>query len=232
LLITDIDANRDVIELSNGDVVVAGQLADRDVTEETKRRIQIREVVRAHLDKERELFAQDIKVLSLFFIDEVTKYRDYDREDTLGDYARIFEEEYAAIAEEIIGKLELDAAITAYQEYLCRDEVRVVHQGYFSIDKTKQGGHAPPGCAPPQRFPPRRTGYATDGQTSAWTRTDERSRRSKHRPWPTTTPWPGAPPEPARCANEQAAPAQPAVHPISKAPAAATIPPVLQQITI
>ena len=110
MLITDIDANRDVIELSNGDLVVAGQLTDRDVTVETKRRIQIREVVRAHLDKERELFAQDIKVLSLFFIDEVTKYRDYDREDTLGDYARVFEEEYVAIVEEILGELELDAA--------------------------------------------------------------------------------------------------------------------------
>jgi hypothetical protein len=72
--------------------------------------------------------------------------------------------------------------------------------------------------APPQRFPPRRTGYATDGQTSAWTRTDERSRRSKHRPRPTTTPWPGAHPEPAWCANEQAAPAQPAAHPSSPKP--------------
>ena len=75
--------------------LLAGQLADRDVTEETKRRIQIREVIRAHLDKERELFAQGVKVLSLFFIDEVAKYRDYDREDTLGDYARVFEEEYS-----------------------------------------------------------------------------------------------------------------------------------------
>ena len=51
-------------------------------------------MIRAHLDKERELFAQGIKVLSLFFIDEVAKYRDYDREDTLGEYARVFEEEY------------------------------------------------------------------------------------------------------------------------------------------
>ena len=62
-----------MIELSNGDIVVAGQLADRDVTEESKRRIQIREVIRAHLDEDRQLFAQDIKVLSLFFIDEVAK---------------------------------------------------------------------------------------------------------------------------------------------------------------
>ena len=135
LFITEIDASRDEIELSNGDVVVAGQLADRDVTEETKRRIQIREVIRAHLDKERELFAQGIKVLSLFFIDEVAKYRDYEREDTLGDHARVFEEEYAAIAEEILAELELDAETMGYQAYLRRDQVRAVHQGYFAIDK-------------------------------------------------------------------------------------------------
>lgn len=135
LVVTDVDAIRDVIELSNGDVVVAGQLADRDVTEETKRRIQIREVIRAHIDKERELFSQGIKVLSLFFIDEVAKYRDYSREDNLGGYARIFEEEYAAIVSEIVGELELEAGTKAYQEYLERDDVRAVHQGYFSIDK-------------------------------------------------------------------------------------------------
>ena len=69
------------------------------MTEDAKRRIQIREVIRAHLDKERELFAQGIKVLSLFFIDEVAKYRDYGREDTLGEYARVFEEEYEALVE-------------------------------------------------------------------------------------------------------------------------------------
>ena len=135
LFVTEVDANRDVIELSNGDVVVAGQLADRDVTEETKRRIQIREVVRAHLDKERELFSQGVKVLSLFFIDEVAKYRDYNREDTLGDYARMFEEEYAAVRDEVLGELAIDAATEEHQTYLRRDDVGRVHQGYFSIDK-------------------------------------------------------------------------------------------------
>lgn len=134
LFITEIDANRDLIELSNGDDVTAGQLADRDVTEETKRRIQIREVIRAHLDKERELFSQGIKVLSLFFIDEVAKYRDYDREDTLGVYARFFEEEYATIRDEVLGELAIDDATAEYQAYLRRDEVRQVHEGYFSID--------------------------------------------------------------------------------------------------
>lgn len=135
LFITEIDANRDVIELSNGDIVTAGQLADRDVTEETKRRIQIREVIRAHLDKERELFSQGIKVLSLFFIDEVAKYRNYEREDTLGDYARTFEEEYAAVRDEVLGELAIDEATEEYQTYLQRDEVNRVHEGYFSVDK-------------------------------------------------------------------------------------------------
>ena len=135
LVVTDISAIDDTVTLSNGDVVVAGQLADRDVTEETKRRIQIREVIRAHIDKERELFSQDIKVLSLFFIDEVAKYRDYAREDTLGDYARLFEEEYGALVEEVLGELELDGATAAYKKYLDRDKARDVHQGYFSIDK-------------------------------------------------------------------------------------------------
>ncbi len=134
LFITNIDANHDVIELSNGDSVTAGQIT-QDVTEEAKRRIQIREVIRAHLDKERELFSQGIKVLSLFFIDEVAKYRDYDREDTLGDYARWFEEEYATIRDEVLGELALDESAAAHREYLLRDDVRAVHEGYFSIDK-------------------------------------------------------------------------------------------------
>lgn len=135
LFVVDIDAIRDVIELSNGDVVVAGQLADRDVTEESKRRIQIREVVRAHLDKERELHGQGVKVLSLVFIDEVVKYRDYSRDDTLGDYARMFEEEYTAAVADLLSELPLDAAAENYRAYLQRDEVGAVHEGYFSIDK-------------------------------------------------------------------------------------------------
>lgn len=135
LVVTDVNAIDDTISLSNGDVVIAGQLADRDVTVDTKRRIQIREVVRAHLDKERELFARGIKVLSLFFIDEVAKYRDYDREDTLGEYARIFEEEYLSIVGEVLSELSVDPPSAEYREYLRRDDVRSVHEGYFSIDK-------------------------------------------------------------------------------------------------
>lgn len=134
LFIRDVDANRDIIELSNGGVIGAGEVT-QDVAEDQKRRIQIREVIRAHLDKERELFAQGIKVLSLFFIDEVAKYRDYSREDTLGEYARIFEEEYEAVLADYLGQLDLDEAAERYRKHVEAIPVRSTHEGYFSIDK-------------------------------------------------------------------------------------------------
>lgn len=134
LFITDIDANRDVVELSNGDTLFAGQVTG-DIGDDAKRRIQIREVIRAHLDKERELFAQGIKVLSLLFIDEVAKYRDYDREDTLGDYARFFVEEYQVLVAEELSQLPLDEGAEAYRRYLEKIAPEDTHQGYFSIDK-------------------------------------------------------------------------------------------------
>ncbi|MFZ1578126.1 MAG: DEAD/DEAH box helicase family protein [Nostocoides sp.] len=134
LFIRDVDANRDIIELSNGDIIGAGEVTE-DVSEDQKRRIQIREVIRAHLDKERELFAQGIKALSLFFIDEVAKYRDYDREDTLGEYARVFEEEYEAVLADQLGQLDLDEAAEGYRKHVEAIPVRKTHEGYFSIDK-------------------------------------------------------------------------------------------------
>jgi type III restriction enzyme len=86
-------------------VLQAGE-ATGDVSERDIRRIQIRETIKAHLDKEKQLFAQGIKVLSLFFIDEVAKYRDYDQADEKGEYARVFEEEYEA-AQEVLYLSEL-----------------------------------------------------------------------------------------------------------------------------
>lgn len=134
LLVTDVDAHRNILELSNGDLVEAGQLATDDVTEDTKRRIQIREVVAAHLARERELFRRGIKVLSLFFIGEVVKYRDYEREDTLGDYARMFEEEYAEARDSLLQELEFEDE-ASYRDYLRRDAPADVHAGYFSVDR-------------------------------------------------------------------------------------------------
>lgn len=134
LFIRDVDANHDTIELSNGEILNAGEVTE-DVTEDQKRRIQIREVIRAHLDKERELFSQGIKTLSLFFIDEVAKYRDYEQEDTLGEYARVFEEEYETILTDYLGQLDVGDESECYRKHVQSIPVRSTHEGYFSIDK-------------------------------------------------------------------------------------------------
>ena len=100
------------------------------MTETTLRRIQIREAIKAHFDKEQALFQQGVKVLSLFFIDEVAKYRDYTAPDEKGEYARIFEEEYNLYLNEV-----LDLDETLYINYLKDIPAEKTHSGYFSIDK-------------------------------------------------------------------------------------------------
>ena len=134
-VISEINARTDTVEFSNGHRLTAGE-ATGDVNESTIRRIQIRETIKAHLDKEKLLYAQGIKVLSLFFIDEVAKYRDYSLTDEKGEYARIFEEEYELLRAEYLAELALDNV--PYRKYLERDMPYKVHEGYFSIDKNKR----------------------------------------------------------------------------------------------
>lgn len=133
--ITQIDYNQDSVEFTNGEMLTAGE-ATGDVTEAVIRRIQIRETIKAHLENERQLFAQGIKVLSLFFIDEVVKYRDYSQADERGEYARIFEEEYEQLKSEYLSELPLDNV--AYRKHLADIETGRTHEGYFSIDKKTQ----------------------------------------------------------------------------------------------
>ena len=130
--ISQIDYNTDTVEFTNGIVLNAGE-ANGDVSERDIRRIQIRETIKAHLDKEKQLFAQGIKVLSLFFIDEVVRYRDYSQPDEQGDYARIFEEEYELLKIEYLSELAIDNE--AYRDYLASIDGAKTHNGYFSIDK-------------------------------------------------------------------------------------------------
>lgn len=130
--ISQIDAVNDTVEFTNGEVLRAGE-ANGDVSERDIRRIQIRETIKAHLDKEKQLFAQGIKVLSLFFIDEVVKYRDYEQADEKGEYARIFEEEYELLKAEYLSELAIDNE--SYRKYLAGIEAAKTHNGYFSIDK-------------------------------------------------------------------------------------------------
>jgi len=128
-VISDINANTDTLSFTNGVELTVGD-ALGDVTEAALRRIQIREAIKAHFDKEQTLFLQGVKVLTLFFIDEVVKYRDYAASDEKGEYARIFEEEYNQYLNEM---LELDE--TDYVKYLKSIPPDRTHSGYFSIDK-------------------------------------------------------------------------------------------------
>lgn len=128
-VVADINANTDTLSFTNGVELVVGD-ATGDVNEPALRRIQIREAVKAHFDKEQALFQQGVKVLTLFFIDEVAKYRDYAAVDEKGEYARIFEEEYTQYLNEM-----LDLDETAYVKYLKGIAAGKTHSGYFSIDK-------------------------------------------------------------------------------------------------
>lgn len=129
-VVSEIDAVHNTVSFTNGKTIAAGTVSG-DVNEATLRRIQIRETIRAHFDNERRLFSQGIKVLSLFFIDEVAKYKRYDENgEQPGEYARIFEEEYTLQLDE-----ELQLEDTAYQRFLKDIRPAATHNGYFSIDK-------------------------------------------------------------------------------------------------
>ncbi len=127
--VSDINANTDTLSFTNGVQLTVGD-ATGDVNEAALRRIQIREAIKAHFDKEEALFTQGVKVLSLFFIDEVAKYRDYEAKDEKGDYARMFEEEYRDYLNEVLGLED-----TPWTKYLKGIAPEKTHSGYFSIDK-------------------------------------------------------------------------------------------------
>ena len=103
-----------------------------DTNELTMQRVQIRETIKSHFEKERQLFKRGIKCLSLFFIDEVAKYKSYDEDgnEVKGVFQKIFEEEYARLVSEEFHIWDED-----YNEYLRRFTPQEVHRGYFSIDK-------------------------------------------------------------------------------------------------
>ncbi|MDR1827996.1 MAG: DEAD/DEAH box helicase family protein [Methylobacteriaceae bacterium] len=131
LSITDVNPFNGTVTFSNGGTLAVGE-AVGNVNESHIRRIQIRETIQSHFDKEEKLYQQDIKCLSLFFIDEVSKYRQYgkDREELLGEYGKIFEEEYVAALNE-----RLELLPSKYQEYLTKYDTAAAHEGYFSVDK-------------------------------------------------------------------------------------------------
>ncbi len=131
-IVKAIDGRDDSIEFVNGIKLYAGDVIGR-VSEEQIRRIQIRETILSHIERERQLFCKGIKVLSLFFIDEVEHYRKYDASGNPqnGIFADMFEEEY----EDIINNLQIEIGEEDYIRYLHAISAKKTHAGYFSVDK-------------------------------------------------------------------------------------------------
>lgn len=131
-IVERIDGRQGFVRFLNGLTLHEGD-AVGSVNEDYIRRIQIRETIRTHLERERQLFSQHIKVLSLFFIDHVDSYRLYEGEDSKGKFAKMFEEEYTRVLSEMLPSFTDEA----YLRYLSdpRNAASKVHQGYFSMDK-------------------------------------------------------------------------------------------------
>ena len=131
-IVKHIDGRDNSVEFLNGIKIFAGDVVG-EVSEEQLRRIQIRETILSHIERERQLFHKGIKVLSLFFIDEVAKYKQYDEagKPYNGIYADMFEEEYA----DVVGNLQLEFGDEDYVKYLDSISAHDTHAGYFSIDK-------------------------------------------------------------------------------------------------
>lgn len=131
-VVSRIDGRDDSVEFINGIKIYAGDVIG-EVSEDQLRRIQIRETILSHIQRERELFYKGIKVLSLFFIDEVAKYKQYDAagQPMNGVYAEMFEEEY----KDVIGNLQVAMGEDDYMKYLSEIPAEKTHAGYFSIDK-------------------------------------------------------------------------------------------------
>lgn len=131
-VVKEIDGRDNHIEFLNGVRLFAGDVVGK-VDEDQLRRIQIRETILSHLERERQLFHKGIKVLSLFFIDEVDKYKCYDAagQPYNGIYAEMFEQEY----EDIVGQMQLSLGEDDYIRYLKAISAHDTHAGYFSVDK-------------------------------------------------------------------------------------------------
>ncbi|MDD6964748.1 MAG: DEAD/DEAH box helicase family protein [Firmicutes bacterium] len=131
-VVKSIDGRDDSVEFLNGIKIYAGDVIGK-VSEEQLRRIQIRETILSHIERERQLYYKGIKVLSLFFIDEVAHYKQYDAagNSSNGIFADMFEEEY----HDIVENLQMGIGEDAYFHYLNSISVESTHAGYFSIDK-------------------------------------------------------------------------------------------------
>lgn len=134
-MLTEIDPLHGKAIFGNG-VTLNVKDIQGNITADHKARIQIRETIKAHFRKESALFKRGIKCLSLFFVDEVANYRQYDEDGNqqLGRYGELFEEEYMDELNTNQNMYDPD-----YMAYLGSISAHATHAGYFSIDKK---GHA------------------------------------------------------------------------------------------
>jgi type III restriction enzyme len=125
-----------------GDAYLRPGEAYGDVEPLAVQRQMIRRTIKEHLDKEKRLRPLGIKVLSLFFIDAVEKYRRYEADGTpvKGEYARVFEEEYVRLAKHPDYQSLFKEVDLAGKEVDLAGDAAAVHNGYFSIDRKKIGG--------------------------------------------------------------------------------------------
>ena len=130
-VVKEINGKDEYIELLNGKRIYVDK-AIGEMNEEQIRRVQIRETILSHIERERHLFRKGIKVLSLFFIDEVAHYKWYDEAGQAqnGIFAKMFEEEYT----DIINHLQPEFYDEEYLKYLDSINVKRTHAGYFSVD--------------------------------------------------------------------------------------------------
>lgn len=129
--ITEINPLTNKVSFMNGDSLKKGEVIG-DASEKDIQRVQIRETIKSHFEKEQILFKLGIKTLSLFFIDEVDHYENYDEAGNIvpGYLWKMFEEEYTHYLNRNLSLFEDD-----YQQYLRQFSATQVHKGYFSIDK-------------------------------------------------------------------------------------------------
>ncbi len=123
-------AQRVEIRMPGGEQWLQVDAAIGDIDGDAIKRQMIKRTVEEHLKKELRLGPQGIKVLSLFFIDKVEHYRQYNEagEPVKGKYALMFEQEFARLArnpdyQSLFNEVDLTVAPSE------------VHDGYFSVDK-------------------------------------------------------------------------------------------------
>ena len=124
------------VDFANGERIHEGEVVG-ETDPDMIRRIQIRETIMSHLETERKLHQKGIKVLSLFFIDEVAKYKYYDEDgqEQKGIYAKVFEEEFEKARKFYLEEQLPFGEENSFREYLNQFDPSKIHAGYFSIDK-------------------------------------------------------------------------------------------------